>query len=138
MNPNIPTTSGLSYSYNIPKEYKSTSTTSVSTYKNLSQYDACKGGTIVNPVPVSTIPQLFYNYKPHTFRVNTLNSSGKKFSYTNSDFINPMGHEKDGCFGNSQNHDKTVYRTIYQSPYNWGGLSNEKYPKGFNDISSFY
>ena len=133
-----PTTSGLSYSYNIPREYKSTGTTSISSYKNLSEYDACKGGTIIDPTPMSTIPQLFYDVKPHPFKVNVFNPEHSKFQYINSDFLNSAESENDGCFGNSQNHNKTVYRTIYQSPYNWGGLSNEKYPKGFNDISSYY
>ena len=135
---NIPTTSGLSYSYNIPKEYKSTGTTNVSTYKNLSQYDACKQGTIINPTPMSTIPQIFYNDKPHPFKVKVFNPMHAKIQYINSDFINSEESENQACFGNSPNYDKTVYKTIYQSPYKWGGLSNQKYPKGFNDISSFY
>jgi len=125
------TTAGKSYAYNIPKEYTSTTLQTFPTYKSLSEYGACKGGGIVDPTPVSTIPSIFYHMKPH----NMQNQNMKNFSYTNTPFVNTHGKS----FSVVQNPvNYSPYNTIYQSPYTWNGWANEKYPSNMIKNVSYY
>ena len=141
------TTSGKSYPYNIPPvEYRMTATTNTSCYKDLNEYGPCKGASIIAPTPVSVIPPIFYDIKPHKFEVNY--PKNYIMSYSNAQFARQPTDEQVNqsqffsVINNPQNF--SPYTTITQTPYSGGGWTNEKYPTqnnfklGFNDISNFY
>jgi len=133
------TTSGNSYSYNIPKEYKSTTTSSFPTYKNLNQYGPCKGGTIIPPSPMTVIPPIFYHDKPHKYENKMSSDSLLLYQSNGALYQKPQNYNGDGnFFGYTTDPNKLQYKKIYQSGYIWGGLANKPYPPGSENISSYY
>lgn len=126
------TTAGMSYSYNLPRQYKATTSSSYPCYKNLNQYGACKAGTIIAPTPVSLIPEIFYNMKPHPM-------PKKKVPISN------MLYDENGYQRTKYNINNlkdcgidSPYRIIPELDPNqdWSQMSNvNHFKKGFNDIS---
>jgi len=132
------TTSGNSYSYNIPKEYKSTTSSSFPCYKNLSKYGPCKSSTIISPIPTTVIPSIFYHAKPHKYENKISNDGLLSYQSNGSLFQKPQDYAGNGnFFGYSTDPNSVQYKKIYQSGYIWGGLDNKPYPPGF-EISSYY
>jgi len=148
------TTSGHSYAYNIPPiEYNSTYTSGISSYKELGKYGSCKSGGIIPPTPVSVVPPIFYDLKPHNYEVKypkryVVSYNNAPFAMSNANHITPNNNY---TFSVNNPPNFSPYRSIAQTAYTWGGWANEKYPSmkvddkkvfkpGFNDVapSNFY
>jgi hypothetical protein len=133
------TTAGNSYSYNIPKEYKSTTTSSFPCYKDLSGYGPCLGATIIPPLPMTVKPPIFYHATPHKYE-NKMPEDGLLLYQSNGSlYQKPQNYKGNGnFFGHGTNPNDVQYKKIYQSGYIWGGLGNKPYPPGSEKLSSFY
>jgi hypothetical protein len=125
------TTAGMSYSYNLPKTYKGTSSSSFPCYKNLDQYGPCKDAAIIAPVPISLIPTIFYNTKPHPMPKKIVppgqmayNQNGYQQTKHNMNNLKDCGED-------------SPYKIMPQTDFSWGGrMDNENhFKKGFNDHS---
>lgn len=126
------TTSGMSYSYNLPQTYKGTTSSSYPCYKNLESYGACKGGTIIAPVPISLIPAIFYNTKPHAMP--------KKIVPEGQMLYNKNGYQETKMNVNNLKNcgNGSPYRVMPQTNFNCGGTQMDiesHFKKGFNDLS---
>jgi hypothetical protein len=139
-NKNCQTSSGLVYSYNIPKQYNGTTTSSVSCYKTAQNYGACQKAQIVPPSPTTVTPTIFELMKPHPFKnkiVPTLYSSN---DYSYRGYNNGSGNEQYGSDGANKNTNDT-YRKISMpnEALACGGLGTDIYLKkfepGFNDVA---
>lgn len=142
--PNDTTTAGMSYDYNIPKEYRSTTTTSISCYKLANQYGACKNAQIVPPTPVSPLPEIFKCGKPH--QMPKQNFSVDCYKPSNRSYYNPVlfgSSEMSYNLANQNTND--VYRVISMpnEALSCGGLgcniytNPDEFVPGFNDISRY-
>ena len=126
------TTAGMSYSYNLPQTSKGTTSSSYPCYKNLNQYGACKGATIIAPVPISLIPTIFYNTKPHPMPKKTVplgkmlyNQNGYQQTKHNINTLKDCGID-------------SSYKVMSQTNFDCGGTQMDLEPhfkKGFNDLS---
>lgn len=124
------TTAGMSYSYTLPQTYRGTTTNSISCYKTLDHYGPCQGGTIISPSPMSTIPSIFYNVKPHAMPNNVI-PTNKLNSIAYDYGALPDSNNLKGC-GNC-----SPYRSLDQTIYTVGGLENSpSFRLGFNDITN--
>ena len=123
------TTAGMSYSYTLPQTYKSTTNNVPPCYKTLGTYRPCKNGTIIAPSPVSSIPAIFYNVKPHPMPNNVVPTN--KLNSLEYDYGGlPDSNNLQGCGKCSP------YRSLQQPIYTTGGLENQpSFRLGFNDIS---
>ena len=137
------TSSGMVYSYNIPKEYKSTCTTSVSCYKEAKNYGSCKAAQIVPPSPTTVLPSIFNYLTPHPFK-NKIIPTTASFPTReyNRDYNNGAGNGPYGSQGGNTN-TCDVYRKISMpnSALSCGGLGKDIYVNhfkpGFNDVSYY-
>lgn len=135
------TTSGISYDYNIPKEYRGTTTHSISCYKKANQYGACQNSQIVPPSPTSPMPEMFRYMKPHpmpkqNIRVNT-------YIPQNRDYYNKVLYgSNNSTYDLANKNTKDTYRVISMGNevYTCGGLGSSIYTNpsefklGFNDV----
>lgn len=139
-NKNCLTSSGLVYSYNIPKQYNATTTHGMSCYKKIDEYGSCKQAQIVPPSPTTVTPILFDILKPHAFKskvVPVLNISNNNYKNYN----NGAGTQEYTSDGANRNTNDT-YRKISMpnSALSCGGLGKDMYVKkkfepGFNDVA---
>lgn len=136
------TSSGMVYSYNLPREYKGTSTTSRSCYINSENYTGCKLNPIVPPTPSTSLPKIFLNNLPHPMPQNNINYSSNDYQPSNRNYYNKV------LYGSSNQHNYLAnantngnYRVISMpnSYMSCGGLGYEfqqnKFKPGFNDVS---
>lgn len=136
------TTAGMSYDYNIPKEYRSTATTSVSCYKLANQYGACKNAQIVPPSPTSPLPELFRIAKPHSMPKQ--NFSVNQYEPQNRSYYNNTLYGSPGMSYNLANKNSNdPYRVISMpnQALGCGGLGDIYEPNhfkyGFNDVTRY-
>ena len=136
------TSSGLVYSYNIPQEYRSTGTNSVSCYKQAKNYGACRAGQIVPPTPATIVPQIFLNLKPHPYKPKVLYQE-VPFPNYNRNYNNATGSGPYGLDGANANTQDT-YRKISMpnSALYCGGLGCDTvevstFRPGFNDVAYY-
>ena len=112
-NNNCSTTSGLSYPYKIRQsEFTGTNTTNSSSYHNLKGYDSSKKRKIISPTPTTEVASIFYNFKPHDYKIPPVSYDNLITSKDNKYFITK----------NSQ--DISPYIKISQGDYVWGGWDN--------------
>ena len=126
------TTAGMSYSYNLPKTYMGTSSSSYPCYKNLNQYGQCKGSNIIAPVPVPIIPTIFYNTKPHPMP--------KKQVPPGQMLYDKNGYQKTRYNDNNLKNCgiDSPYKIIPETSFKWAGNEvnmETHFKKGFNDVS---
>ena len=132
------TTSGNSYSYNIAKEYKGTTASSFPSYKHLSNYGPCSGGTIIPPLPMTVKPSIFYHATPHKYENKMSDDALLLYQSNGTLYQKPQDYKGNAnFFGHGTNPNDVQYKKIYQSGYIWGGLGNKPYPPD-SKISSFY
>ena len=141
MDKNNSTTSGISYSYSLPKEYRSTTTTNISTYKIAKEYGACKGAQIVPPTPSSPLPELFRHMRPHNMPKKYVVSNEY---IPNRDYHNRVLYNSSNSASQLANQNSTdTYRIISMpnSALSCGGVSSNiynpsHYKPGFNEVIS--
>lgn len=141
------TSAGLVYSYNIPQEYRSTGTSSISCYKQAKNYGSCRAGQIVPPTPTTIVPQIFLNLKPHSYKPKVLYQEVPPFvnynrnynrNYNNATGSGPYG--SDGANSNTQDTYRKI--SIPNSALSCGGLGSDtvgvsNFKPGFNDVAYF-
>jgi hypothetical protein len=137
------TTSGMSYSYNIPKEYRATSNINISCYKDLKNYGACQAGQIVPPSPTTVLPAIFNNIMPHSMPKNKQFITSTPHINYNRNYHNVNGQGIYGSEGANKNTQDT-YRKISMPNQSLacGGLgdiySPNQFKPGFNDVSQYH
>ena len=138
------TTAGRSYDYNLPQTYRGTSTTSISCYKTLDNYGACKAGQIVPPTPVTMKPEIFQCRTPHSFKPAISNKSVPDHCEFkgNRQYNNATGNGPYGSVGANTNTQETYRKiSISDDSLNCGGLGcgyiENHFKPGFNDTSKY-
>ena len=142
---NNSTTSGMSYSYRLPSDYKATNTTSVSCYKDILNIGARGLNPIGAPTPSSPLPTIFSCKLPHAFNPNyqTYNYKQDPRTMQGNGLYNNGG--TGGAYGSQGPNKNTqdTYRNISMpnEALMCGGLGpticnpKQMFVRGFNDVS---
>ena len=124
------TTSGLSYPYIIRKQEYTNATPIVSSYHNLKGYKAGKSHKIISPQPTSDVASIFYNIRPHDYKIPPVgyinHNNSDYFLDLNNDQINSDSFFKENKYFSTikKSEDTSQYRKISQGEYVWGGWAN--------------
>lgn len=141
-NNNDSTTAGKSYSYNIPKEYKSTTTSAFPCYKTAKNYGACQAAQIVPPSPTSPMPELFRCMKPHPMPKQNFTTTG--YVPKNRNYYNKVLYGSPAVVDSLANQNSNDNYRVISMPnqaLSCGGLGKiynpTEFKPGFNDISQY-